>query len=155
MTRILADKMYSHLDRKNLLPSEWVGCHKGSCGTKDQLLIDKTLLRDCKRRDFNLAMAWIDYIKTYDMVPHSWISECFETLAIPNNVRDFLNNNVKSWKLELNRSEKKLGEIDIRRGIFQGNSLSLLLFVSCMVPSNKSGNKRFKLNHWFSMDELK
>ena len=56
MTGMLAGKMYSHLERKNVLPSEQKGCRKGSRGTKDQLLIDKTVLRDCKKRH-NLVMA--------------------------------------------------------------------------------------------------
>ena len=57
MTRMLAGKMYSYLARQNALPSEQKGCRKGSCATKDQLLIDKTVLRDCKKRHNNLAMA--------------------------------------------------------------------------------------------------
>ena len=159
MTRMLAGKMYSYLARQNALPSEQKGCRKGSCATKDQLLIDKTVLRDCKKRHTNLAMAWIDYKKAYDMVPHSWISECLEMFGIANNVQDFLNNSMKSWKLELNASGKTLGEVDIRRGIFQGDSLSPLLFVLCMVPLTwllrrakagyEWGNKGLKLNHLF------
>ena len=53
----------------------------------------------------------------------SWISECLEMFGIANNVQDFLNNSMKSWKLELNASGEILGEVDIRRGIFQGDSL--------------------------------
>ena len=67
------------------------------------------------------------------MVPHSWISECLEMFCIPKNVQDFLDNSMESWKIELNASGKTLGEVDIRRGIFQGNSLPPL-FVTCMVP---------------------
>ena len=45
-------------------------------GTKDQLLIDNWMvLGDCKRKHRNLAMAWVDYRKAYDMVFHSWIIE--------------------------------------------------------------------------------
>ena len=62
------------------------------------------------------------------MVPHSWINQCLEMFGIANNVQNFLNNSMKSWKLELNASGQKLGEVNIRRGIFQGNSLSPLLF---------------------------
>ena len=60
---MLVEKMYCHLERENVVPSEEKGCHKGSHGTKDQLLIVKTVLRDCKRRHTNLVMAWIDYKK--------------------------------------------------------------------------------------------
>ena len=44
-------------------------------------------------------MVQIDYKKTYDIVSYSWISECLEMFAIANNVQDFLNNSMKSWKL--------------------------------------------------------
>ena len=64
-TGMLTEKMYSHLERESVLPSEQKGCCKGSHGTKDQqLLIDKTLLRDCKRRHTNLAMVWLGYKKS-------------------------------------------------------------------------------------------
>ena len=48
---------------------------RNSRGTKDQVLLDKTVLRDCKKKSTNLAMAWIDYRKAYNMIPQSWISE--------------------------------------------------------------------------------
>ena len=35
---------------------------------------------------------------------------------------------------ELNASGETLGEVDIRRGFFQGSSLSPLFFVLCMIP---------------------
>ena len=42
------------------------------------------------------------------MVPHNWIRECLEMFGIANNVQDFLNNSMKSWKLKLNASGEKL-----------------------------------------------
>ena len=35
---------------------------------------------------------------------------------------------------ELTRGEENLGEVNTRRGIFQGDSLSPLLFVVCLLP---------------------
>ena len=155
MIRMFAEKMYSHLERENVLPSEQKGCHKGSRGRRDKLLIDNMVLRDSKRKHTNLAMAWIDYKKAYDMVPHSWISESLEMFGTENNLQDFLNNSMESWKLELNASGEKSGG-DIRRAIFQGDSLSSFLFVLCIVPLTwllrrakagyEWGNKGFKLN---------
>ena len=54
---MLAEEMYSQLEREDVVLSEQKRCRKGSHGAKDQLLIDKTVLRDCKRRHTNLAMA--------------------------------------------------------------------------------------------------
>jgi len=40
------------------------------------LIIDKMVIKDCKGREANLAMARIDYKKVYDMLPHTCIMEC-------------------------------------------------------------------------------
>ena len=31
------------------------------------------IIEDCKKKKKNLSMAWIDYRKAYDSVPHEWI----------------------------------------------------------------------------------
>ena len=72
------------------MPEEQKGCKWGSRGTKDILLIDKTVLKGCNKRHTNLSMAWIDYKKAYDFVPHSWINECMEMFGIAENVRNLL-----------------------------------------------------------------
>ena len=96
MAEILAEKMYSHLERKNVLPSEQKGFRKGSHGIKDQRLIHKTVLRDCKKKYISVAIAWINYEIFCDLLPHSWIRKCLEMIDIANNVRYFLNNSMKS-----------------------------------------------------------
>ena len=55
---------------------------KKSRGTKVQLLIDKMMLCDCRKRHKSLGMAWIDYKKAHDMVPHSWILESLEIVQV-------------------------------------------------------------------------
>ena len=132
MTGVIAEAMYEHLEE--ILPEEQKGCKRGSRGTKDQLLIDKAILKDCKRRRKNLSMAWIDYRKAYDMVPHSWIMECLEMFSVAANVRQFLASSMDEWKTELTSCGQTLGVVNINGEIFQGDSLSPLLFVLCMVP---------------------
>ena len=165
LTGMIAEEMYSFLEREKILPDEQKGGRKRSRGTKDQLLIDKTVLKDCKMRKTNLAMAWIDYKKAYDMVPHSWIIECLELFGIAENVRKFMSDSMRSWKLELTSSGESLGDVHIQRGIFQGDSLSPLLFVLCIIPLTLTlrkvaafyewGNKEFRINHLLFMDDLK
>ena len=41
---------------------------------------------------------------------------------------------MKSWRVELTSGEENLRDVNIRRGIFQGDSLSPLLFVVCLLP---------------------
>ena len=97
-----------------------------SKGTKDQLIIDKMVLKDCRRNTY-LAMAWIDYRKAYDMIPHSWITECLEMFGIAKNVERFISHSMSQWKTELTSCGERLGQVEIRRGIFQGDSQSFHL----------------------------
>ena len=73
LTGVIADQIYAHLDEKKLLSEEQKGCSKGSRRTNDLLCIDRAVIKEVKSRNKNLAMAWKDYKKTYDMVSHSWI----------------------------------------------------------------------------------
>ena len=49
LTGVIAEKINNFLKQEKILTEEQKGCKKGSCGTKDQLLIDKTVLQDCKK----------------------------------------------------------------------------------------------------------
>ena len=133
LTGIISEDMYCFMENENLLPEEQKGCRRKSRGTKDQLLIDKTILKDCRKRRTNLAMAWIDYRKAYDFVPHSWILECLDVLGIADNVRSFLEKIMKKWKLLLNSNGSDLCRVDVNRGIFQRDNLWPLNFIICMI----------------------
>ena len=71
--------------REGFLPDEQKGGRRKSRGTKDQLLIDKMIIRNCKRRLTGLGKAWVDYNKAYDMVPHSWIRKCMLMFGVAGN----------------------------------------------------------------------
>ena len=165
LTGIFSEKIYQHLEEKSLLPDEQKGCRKNSRGTKDQLLIDKMILKDAKQGRKRLAMAWIDYKKAYDMVPHSWLIESLDIFGVAGNLAGLLQNSMTNWKTQLMGNGEVLETVDIKRGIFQGDSLSPLLFVMIMIPLSKqlreSGygynlkNEPRKINHLLFMDDLK
>ena len=90
LTDTISKEMYKHLDEEKLLPDEQKGCRRQKQGTKDQLLIDKTVIWNCRRRLTNLAMGWIDYKKVNDMIPHSWILKCLKIFGIASNITALL-----------------------------------------------------------------
>ena len=69
------------------------------------------------------------------------------------------------WQTELTSNGKSLGSVSIKRGIFQGYSLSPLLFVVSMIPLTLILRKceagytyatnKTKINHLLFMDDLK
>ena len=153
------------MDQEKLLPEEQKGCRKGSSGTNDLLYIDRAVNKEVKSRNKNLAMAWIDYKKAYDMVPHSWIIECLDLFGVAENINSLSVNSMKKWKVMLCSGNSELGEVEIKRGIFQGDSLSLLVFVLALITLSlilskakaayKFSESKEKINHLLFMNDLK
>ena len=125
---VIADQIYAHLDQEKLLPEEQKGCRKGFRGTNDLLYIDRAVIKEVKSRNKNLAMVSIDYKKDYDMVPHVWIIECLHLFGVAENIKNLLVNSMEKSKLMLCSGNSELGEVKTKRGIFQGDSLSPLMF---------------------------
>jgi hypothetical protein len=86
------------MEDENLIPKEQKGCCRGSKGCKDQLLISKSILQECKCKKKKLSMARIDYQKTFDRVPHSWIIKSLELIGINNKVILFTKKVMTYWK---------------------------------------------------------
>ena len=109
-------------------------------------------------------MAWIDFKKAYDMVPHSWIIETLSMFGIADNLVKFLKASMEHWSTDLYCNNDHLGNVKIKRGIFQGDSFSPILFVLALIPitlvlrKSKMGYKLSKdgpvINHMFFMDDL-
>ena len=167
LTSILTERTYTFMEQNELFPLEQKGCKRGSYGCKDQLLINKMILENCRNRHKNLSTAWIDYKKAFDSVPHSWILKSLEIFNISPTIINFLKHNMSLWNTTLFLSHcdgvMKSNNININCGIFQGDSFSPLLFCLSLIPLSLELNKtkygykiRDKLiNHLFYMDDLK
>ena len=110
-------------------------------------------------------MAWVDYKKADDIVPHLWIITTMGMVRLADNIIGLIKQSVNRWKTNLYADGKLLGSVPIRRGIFQGDSFSPLLIVIALLPLahilteteivyqlEKNGAK---FNHLFFMDDLK
>ena len=108
LTGVIADQIYAHLDQEKLLPEEQKGCRKGSRETNDLLYIDRAVIKEVKSRNKSLAMAWIVYNKSYDMVPHSWIRECLDLFGVAENIKSLLVKSMEKYgKVEDNAMFRK------------------------------------------------
>ena len=97
------------------------------------------------------------------MVPHSWIINSLKMYKILDEVINFIDKTIKTWRVELTAGGR-LAEAKIQRGIFQ-NALSPLLFIIAMMPLNlilgkctagyKLSRSQEKVNHLMYMDDIK
>ena len=98
------------------------------------------------------------------MVPHSWLIECLNMFGVAKNAVKFLQATMVNWRTQLVSGSSVLGQVRIKRGIFQGDSLSPLLFVISLIPMTlvlrkaKAGyvtRQGIKINHLMYMDDIK
>ena len=98
LTAQIREEIYYSLTSHGLFPDEQKECRKGSRGTAELLYIDQHILNESKTRWKNLAMAWIDYKRAYDMVPQSWILRCLKMYKISHEVINFIEQTMKTWR---------------------------------------------------------
>ena len=91
----------------------------------------------CRRRNKNLSIAWIDYQKAFDSVPHSWVEKSIELVGVNSKIVRFCKLSMEIWNtrfiLKTKKEVMQSQTIQIRRGIFQEDSLSLLLFCIALI----------------------
>ena len=54
-------------------------------------------------------MAWIDSKNAYDMVPQSWILHSHEMYKIPDQIVQFIEKTMQTWRVEMT------GEVKIQK----------------------------------------
>ena len=78
-------------------------------------------------------MAWIDYIKAFDSLPHTWIMEVLEIYKEFPTIRTFVKDSMTIWKTQMclccGKGMLMSESIAIRRGTFEG-----LLFCMSLFP---------------------
>ncbi len=110
-------------------------------------------------------MAWIDFRKAFDIVPHTWITACLEMVRAPEIVRRGLAKVMDKWATNLEirpeGSEMVQHLLRFRRGLYQGDLLSVLpggapLFG--LLQTKAGFNLRFHvtpITHVMFMDDVK
>ena len=86
----------------------------------------------------NLTTVWLDYKKAFDSVPHSWIVESLKLAGVPDKIINAITVLMTKWKAKMliygENSNLETDEIEYNKGMIQGNTLSLILFVLSVNP---------------------
>lgn len=171
-TGCLNEIIYSHVNSEHILCEEQKGCGKNAKGCKEQLTVDQVILEQAVTGSRNLFVAYVDYKKAFDSVPHDWMIEVLKQYNIHPNIIAFLSTTMENWRtrLEVRLYEQCVvsREISINRGIFQGDCLSPLWFCLALNPLSQILNTTgygFKIkcenqvlcsiNHLSYMDDIK
>ena len=120
----------------------------------DLMLINKSIMSEVRNKKRNLITIWLDYKKAFDSVPHEWLIQSLYLAKLPEDLIRAIEHLTSQWSTVLHlKGEEEVIVSDIIyfvKGIFQGDSLSVLLFILSVNP-----HKNYNVTHNFFVDDLK
>ncbi|CAD6200333.1 unnamed protein product [Caenorhabditis auriculariae] len=158
------------------MPASQRALRKGEWNATHAHIIDAAVFLDQRYHGMEgkpLHVAWIDYSKAYDSIPHDLLEWTLLAIRVHPRVVSSYMGMLKALHVTF---ETRVGavtgastELDVRRGVPQGDTLSPLLFClaiapisklieACLTPymfSRTAGVGEIRLTHQFYMDDLK
>lgn len=176
LTGFVAAYLDQYVREREILPAEQIALRGGVWGCTHALILDQTMTADAQdQKQRPISVAWIDYAKAFDSVPHSYIKWLFSAVQVPISLRKFLKSLMKKWRVRYEAKNpggkiERSNYLQIRSGVLQGDSFSPLLFCLAMAPisyaintvegryvtaSGKLKGLQTSASHLFYMDDLK
>ena len=134
-------------------------------------MINKMILGEVIKHKRSVSMTWLDYQKAFDSVPHEYIPIALKLAKVPPFVISAIETLMQKWSTNLHltshEGDIQSNTIHYLRGIFQGDSLSVLLFILSVNQLSfllkklqgyhigPSGKGDTTTNHLFFVDDLK
>ena len=126
-------------------------------------------MSEVRNKKRNLTTIWLDYKKAFDSVPHEWLIKSLHLAKLPEDLIRAIENLTSQWCTVLHlKGEEEVVKSDIiyfSKGIFQGDSLSVLLFILSVNPLSFllhklqgyacGKHKNYNVTHNFFADDLK
>lgn len=152
------------------MPVNQRAARRGVWAAQECLLIDKAFLNEAKKNRLGMHSGFIDIEKAFDQSAHNLLKEMVECLDIHPLLKRTLYTVMGMWRTRFQIAGKERIETDpiqLKKGIFQGDKLSVTLFLLAISPVsthlNKHGPKCDRatlgglqlLNHLFYIDDLK
>ncbi len=91
------------------------------------------------------------------VVPHPWLKQMLKAIRAPKNVRKAVENLILYWRTNLEvltEDGVRSIPINLKRGLFQGDSLSPLLFCLCVAPLSHELKKNARFRSEFQAEPV-
>lgn len=96
-------------------------------------LIDQTLVSYAKQRKKPLSVGWVDFAKAFDSVSHKYLLDLLRTVGVREGLIDIIKRIMNQWRTVISGGERE-ERVRVRSGVFQGDTLSPLLFCLSVAP---------------------
>ena len=101
LTGLMGKYTRKHAIENDIWDEGQLGAVERILGTVDRLVIDRCFMGEVKTYDWNLALAYYCYKKTYDKAHHDWMLRVYNWIGIPGHVIRLLSDLMRKWKTRL------------------------------------------------------
>ena len=133
--QILAERFESFVINNNLIDTKFQKAFlQGISGCTDHNVIVHEILSHAKANSKTVHMTWFDLEDAFGSVQHELIYHTLERLDFPPCVQLYIKNLYSSLSGRVSTKSWTSDEFTFKKGIFQGDPLSPLIFILCFDP---------------------
>ena len=140
LTGALANMLTEHVSKFGIMPAEQKALSKETRGCLAALTVDGAIAEEAKRDKRSLSVAWVDYRKAFDLVPHRWVNSMLRAIGTPKAIRAIVKELTKLWATDLcllTAEGPKHIPIIMKRAYFKGTPCRRCSFASAWHNSRR------------------
>ena len=92
------------------------------------------IVNHCKLNRKTLHVTWFDLEDAFGSVPHDLIPTALERMRLPENIRTYISSLYSKLQGKVKTKEFTSDTFHFKKGVFQGDPLSPLVFLICCNP---------------------
>lgn len=133
--RILAKRLENYLlDIGYLDPTLQKGFLSDINGVMEHILSLNSILYNAKEHNLPLFMTFVDLRNAFGSIHHQLITDMLSLVGVPNIIISYVSDLYSKLSGSVSTRLWQTGSFVITRGVFQGDTLSPLLFLLCFQP---------------------
>ena len=133
--RILASRLERYMMDNAIINSEvQKGFLSGVAGVFEHILSLNAIIDNARMHGLPLSMTFIDLRNAFGSIPHQLILDMLHHILVPSQVTTYVADMYSKLTASISTSKWCTPPFQITKGIFQGDTLSPLLFLLCYHP---------------------
>ena len=133
--KIIASRLEQYaIDNEVIDPSTQKGFLKGINGVIEHTFSMSAILEHARSNGLPVAITFVDLRNAFGSIAHGLIHDTLEALKVPAQVRKYIRNLYAQLKATIRTKQWSSPEFSVKRGVFQGDTLSPIIFLVTFSP---------------------
>ena len=132
--KIIASRLEEYLLENNINPSLQKGFLRGINGTMEHIFSLSAIVDNARTNKLPLSLTFVDLRNAFGSVAHAYIKDIMSYVKLPTEVQFYVSALYANLSAYISTKQWKTQSFSIGRGVFQGDTLSPLIFLLAFNP---------------------